>query len=192
LNIRKNNKLVVKILAIVLSVALLGGMVFSALYAVFDFGGSNTASNSNDDIYPDRSENYEDEYDDYAYTDIRDLINDETAAKIVDMHYNIEEYEGNVETLILQYFVMEELGDKFLIGVFDTLKDGENLLFSLIAEYKDGKLPKDLENFDWIEVTGEIGTSEIAHDDHFHTEPTMFISNLRKLSEEEVQAIATK
>lgn len=192
MKVRKNSNLAIKILAIVLSVALLGGIVFSTLYSIFDNSRNNIARNSNNDAYSELYGNYDDDHDEYAYTDIRDLINDETAAKIVDMHYNIGDYEGNVETLIVQYFEMEELGDMFLIGVFDTLKDGENLLFSMIGEYKNGKLPKELENFDWVEVTGEIGISEIPHDDHFHYEPTMFISNIRKLSEEEVAEIAKK
>ncbi|SDZ06248.1 hypothetical protein SAMN05660462_01706 [Proteiniborus ethanoligenes] len=109
---------------------------------------------------------------------IEDLVYDETALKIIDIHKNPENYNEKLETLEVQFFEFE---DGYSVGIEYFFEGGDSLLFDLPADFNNANLPDDIQNFDWIEVTGKIKLIKEAHDDHFHPIPIIYISEVKAL-----------
>ena len=109
--------------------------------------------------------------------DIESMVDDETVLKIIDMHKNINKYNGKSEALKLQFFQFE---DGYSVGIDYEFENGEKLLFDIPADFTDISIPEGISDFDWVEVTGEIKSTEEIHDGHVHTIPVMKVKSINK------------
>lgn len=109
---------------------------------------------------------------------IEDLVYDQTALKIIDIHKNPENYDEKTISLEVQFFEFE---DGYSVGIEYFFEGGDSLLFDLPADFGNVILPNDIQNFDWIEVDGKIRILEETHDDHFHPIPVIYVSEVKAL-----------
>lgn len=114
--------------------------------------------------------------------DIKDEVTNKTALKIIDMHENLDQYKDKEVSMELQFFLTGE-EDKFSLGVIDSF-NGEEMLFNILAETKDHKIPEGFKNYDKVKVNGTIKVLEETHEDHNHNVPLMMVKNIEKIEQE--------
>lgn len=112
--------------------------------------------------------------------DFRNQVDNESALKIIDMYNNINSYKDEEVTMELQFFLLEgeEYEDKFSLGVFDTLDNGEEKLFHILAQTEDNTIPEGLNNYDSVKVEGIIHSYQKDHDDHTFEVPIITVKNI--------------
>lgn len=128
-------------------------------------------------IFPD-TKNYNDNNSSGEQINIENMVDDETALKIIDMHKNINKYDGKSETLKLQFFQFE---DGYSVGIDYEFENGERLLFDIPADFTNTSIPEGLSDFDWVEVTGEIKATEEIHEGHMHNIPVILVKSINKV-----------
>ncbi|NBI06350.1 hypothetical protein [Senegalia massiliensis] len=114
--------------------------------------------------------------------DIKDEVTNKTALKIIDMHENLDQYKDKEVSMELQFFLTGE-EDKFSLGVIDSF-NGEEMLFNILAETKDHKIPEGFKNYDKVKVNGTIKELKETHEDHNHNVPLMMVKNIEKIEQE--------
>lgn len=112
--------------------------------------------------------------------DIRQQVDSERALKIIDIHYNLEKYKNKEVTMNLQFFHMEGSNERFLVGALDNVNGKEEVLFNIVAQTEDKTIPKKLENYDWVKVTGTIGEFKQNHEDHTEILPILHVKSIKK------------
>lgn len=153
------NKKLIKILSLI--------MVFSLIVPIIYFGLLSGSSKNNKINNDNTTSN----------------ISNTTALKLIDIHENVTEYSGKNVSIKGQFFLDEVLEDKFIVGVIDTLEDGEEMLFPILARMKDNNIPKDFKAYDHIEVSGIIELFDELHEDHYHTSPVIVVDTIKKIND---------
>ncbi|WP_352418434.1 hypothetical protein [Proteiniborus sp.] len=106
---------------------------------------------------------------------IEELVDDETALKIIDIHKYPNTYKDKIETFDAQFFEFE---DGHSVGIEYFFESGDSLLFDIPADFSNVDLPQGIESFDWIKVTGKIGIIEDLHDEHSHHLPIIYVTSI--------------
>lgn len=119
------------------------------------------------------------QYEEITIDDIKSLVDDDVALKIIDIHENPEKYNEKTEVFDnIQFFEFE---DGYSIGIEYYFESGDSLLFDLPANLDNVILPQDINSYDKVEVTGKIGTFIEEHGDHTHSIPIIYISSIKKV-----------
>lgn len=109
---------------------------------------------------------------------IEDLVDNETALRIIDIHKSPEKYKDKIETLDVQFFEFE---DGYSVGIEYFFEGGDSLLFDIPADFSSVELPEGIKNFDWIKITGKMGIVEEVHDEHSHPIPIIYVASVEFL-----------
>ncbi len=112
------------------------------------------------------------------FEELKSSIDDEAVLSIIDIHENLDDYIDTTQTLETQFFEFE---DGYSIGIEYFFDGGDSLLFDIPADFSNIELPETVREFDWIKVTGKIGTTEEADNDHTHTAPIIYVTSIEKI-----------
>ncbi|SCG83168.1 hypothetical protein DW1_1598 [Proteiniborus sp. DW1] len=112
------------------------------------------------------------------FEELKKSIDDETVLKIIDIHENINDYLDTTHTLETQFFEFE---DGYSVGIEYFFDSEESLLFDIPADFSNVDLPEDIHEYDWVKVSGKIGTTEEVDNDHTHTVPVIHITSIEKI-----------
>ena len=114
---------------------------------------------------------------------IEDIINDEKALKILDIHENLNNYLD--KEVVLDGYFLPTGSDTKAFGVEVPLENGELTMTSLTYELSDPSILKDIKETDLVKATGKITSFEQEHEDeaegkgaHTHTLPKFNIKSI--------------
>lgn len=113
--------------------------------------------------------------------DLEDLIKDDKALNIIDIHENLDNYiDKDVE---LEGFFMKFDENTDVFGVEVPLGEGNITPISLSYDLKDKEMIKDIKETDLVKASGTISSFDEIHkeegeEDHTHTQPRFNIENI--------------
>lgn len=114
---------------------------------------------------------------------LEDLIKDEKAIKIIDIHENLESYVDKEVTL--EGFFIDYDKQTKVFGVEVPLEKGEMTMVALSTEIEDAKILETIESTDLVKATGTISSFEDSHPEdeqtdepHTHTIPKFIIKSV--------------
>lgn len=113
--------------------------------------------------------------------DLEEVIKDEKAMKIIDIHENLPEYIDK-EVVLEGYFIDYDENNS-VFGVEVPLGDGQITMASLAYEPGSKDLLKDITETDLIKASGTITSFDEVHEDeesgdHTHTLPMFNIKDI--------------
>ncbi len=160
----KNNKLYIKRALIVFPIILV--LAGTTLLGAFSGGFMNEKSPKETAM---------------AGKNIEDVINDDKALKILDIHENLNSYL-NKEVVLEGYFIPTNANEK-VFGVEVPLENSEMTMTSLTYKLSDSSLSKDIKETDLVKATGKITSFEQTHEDeekgdHAHILPQFNIEKI--------------
>lgn len=144
-------------------IVLIGGMIIGAFSSLFASQEGSIDSNA------------------VAKENLEDVIKDEKALKILDIHENLPLYIDK-EVVLEGYFI--SLDDKTKVfGVEVPLGNGNMTMTSLTYELSDPNLLKDITDTSLVKVSGTITSFDQLHeeegqDDHNHTIPKFNVKSV--------------
>ncbi len=144
-------------------IVLIGGMIIGAFSSLFASQEGSIDSNA------------------VAKENLEDVIKDEKALKILDIHENLPLYIDK-EVVLEGYFI--SLDDKTKVfGVEVPLGNGSMTMTSLTYELSDPNLLKDITETSLVKVSGAITSFDQLHqeegqDDHTHTIPKLNVKSV--------------
>lgn len=116
---------------------------------------------------------------------LEDVIKDENALKIIDIHENLDKYIDKEVTL--EGFFLDYDKDSKMFSVEVPIEDGEVTVVSLSVELENTKLLDKITDTDLVKATGVIGSFEDSHPedeaeetepDHTHTTPIFVVKKV--------------
>lgn len=113
------------------------------------------------------------------FEELKQSINDETVLKIIDIHENKDDYIDTMQTFEAQFFEFE---DGYSIGIEYFFDSEDSLLFDIPADFSNVELPEDIDEYDWVKVSGKIGLTEEIDNDHTHTVPMINVTSIEKIN----------
>lgn len=113
--------------------------------------------------------------------DLEDIINDDKALKIIDIHENLESYIDK-EVVLEGYFIDFDEKSK-VFGIEFPSSDSNINMASLSYKLNNNKMLEDISDTDLVKASGTITTFEELHEDdengdHTHTLPQFNIDNI--------------
>ncbi|KNF09971.1 hypothetical protein CLPU_1c01360 [Gottschalkia purinilytica] len=111
--------------------------------------------------------------------DIKELINDKTALEIFNIIQNFNNYVDKEITLNAQFLKFDN--NEYSIGVESKLKNDEEMIFDIVADFSEIGIPKDISDSDWVEVKGVIKSVKRQHEDHEHDAPKLVVQSIKKV-----------
>lgn len=145
-------------------IALVGTTLIGAFATVFTGGGNDTVEEQS-----------------VVGENLEDVINDEKAMKIIDIHENLPEYID--KDVVLEGYFIEYDENHSVFGVEIPLGDGQMTMASLSYEPDDKEMLKDITDTDLVKASGTITSFEELHEDdengdHTHTQPMFNVGNI--------------
>lgn len=110
--------------------------------------------------------------------ELKKSIDDETVLKIIDIYENLDDYLDTTHTFEVQFYEFE---DGYSVGIEYFFQGDDSLLFDIPADFSKIEIPENIQVTDWIKVTGKIGKTEEADNDHSHTFPIIYINSVSLL-----------
>lgn len=112
---------------------------------------------------------------------VEDVIKDEKALKILDIHENLNKYSD--KEVALEGYFLPTGADTKAFGVEVPLENGEMTMTSLAYDTNDPEMLKDIKETDLVKATGKITSFEQEHaeegeESHTHTLPKFVIEKL--------------
>ncbi len=117
---------------------------------------------------------------------LEDIIKDDKALKILDIHENLDQYKDKEVTL--EGFFLDYDKESKVFGVEFPLEDGEMSMVALSTELEDKKLLDEIKNTDLVKATGVISSFEDTHpedeeqteteSDHSHIIPQFIVKDV--------------
>ena len=165
-----NSKGKVNVLKIVIVFMIIFTLVGTSLIGVFgvfgDEGSTETTTKTTDE-------------NNIIGENLEDVVQDEKALKIMDIHENINSYVD--KEITLEGYFLSPAGQSKVFGVEFPLGNGEISMASLVYEVKDESIVKNISDTDLIKAHGVIKSFEQTHEDHTHTLPKFIIDSVEKI-----------
>lgn len=113
--------------------------------------------------------------------DLEEVVNDEKAMKIIDIHENLPEYID--KEVVLEGYFIDYDENTSVFGVEVPLGDGQITMASLAYEPDDKKMLEDITETDLVKASGTITSFEEVHEDdengdHTHTLPMFNVKDI--------------
>ena len=121
--------------------------------------------------------------------ELKDSSDDETVHKIIDIHVKLDNYIDTSQTLDVQFFEFndeysDELDSKYHVGIEYEFEDGYTELFGFPVDLSKVDLPADIKDYDWVKISGKIGSTEEVYHDHINIVPIIHISSIEKIEKQ--------
>ena len=112
---------------------------------------------------------------------IEDVVKDEKALKILDIHENLDNYLD--KEVVLEGYFLPTGADTKAFGVEVPLENGQMTMASLAYESNNPEILKDIKETDLVKATGKITSFEQEHaeegeESHTHTLPKFDIEKI--------------